>query len=197
MIGLRPAEWIGHVNSASASGCHAGDGTQQLALTCCGPRKLLSSCRAKARHPCLCWSGMRKGVDGMTARATAAVLPKRELLSGSGTDREPSSRRGGTKLGRAACFGTPPHQIAWHAMSVFMLREPPGFSVRSVVNPGFLARVSTPGSPNGSRNLHQMRATIGGKPHDAGDKHPLPNLTQAARQPTALRANRKMWKTTA
>lgn len=99
------------------------------------------------------------------------------------------------KFDRLACFGTTPHQIEWAGMPVFLLGEPSWHSARSVVNLGFLARIPT--SANDFRNEFRVRATIGGTPLHGGEQDPLPKLTQAARQQTALRANRKMWKTTA
>ncbi len=103
---------------------------------------------------------------------------------------------GPTSVG-PACFATLSHQMAWYADIIGLLREAPRFSARSVMNLGFPAGPSTLARHADFRNDHQIRVTIGGKPHHAGENDPLPTLTPAARQPTALRANRKMWKTTA
>jgi len=65
------------------------------------------------------------------------------------------------------------------------------------MNLGFSTGPSTPARHADFRNPHQIRSIIGGQPQHAGENDPLPTLTPAAPQPTALRANRKMWKTTA
>lgn len=99
------------------------------------------------------------------------------------------------KFDRLAWFGTTSYQIEWAGMSVLLLGELSCYFVYSVANSSFLARIPT--SPNDFRNVFRVCATIGGTPRHGGEQDPLPKLKQAARQQTALRANHKMWKTTA